>query len=137
MDRASRWLAERPYRATVINVVMLSTLLAMTDSVSLYMVVGGGTALVAAACFLLRAAGLTAGGGTSGNAYGLALIWIPGTLAIALAVVALHLIATEPPSSLGRTLGMFLFAVEAAMLTMAAADLAPGTASHAGREGAA
>lgn len=128
----SDWLETGPHRATIVNVVMLSAILAIADSAALYMLVGGGVVLLAAGHFVLRAVGRTYARRHAMNPYQLALIWIPGGLAICLAVVALGLVTADSASRLAYGLGALLFAVENAMLTLAGAELssepAPATA---------
>jgi hypothetical protein len=132
IERASQWLGARPHRATVINVAMLSAILAMVSSASLYLVVGGGAVMLAGGYVLLRAARRTLATRASLNLYQLALLWMPGILAVCLALVALHLVTTMPVASLAYGLGALLFAAEMVMLVLAGADLSSDPAQIPG-----
>lgn len=102
---------------------MLTAVLVLAGSTALFKVVGGGTIAVAAIYFLFRAARLTISSRSSANIFQTALIWIPGVLAVCLAVIGLYLVTSTEPLSLGYTLGVILFGCELVMLTIAAADL--------------
>ncbi|MBS7538893.1 hypothetical protein [Ancylobacter lacus] len=130
MERISKWLGARPHRPTVINLIMLSALLAIISSASLYGVIGGGAVLLAGSYFLFRVVNRTFASGDAMNFYQIALLWIPGVLAICLALVALLLVITNSAASLAYALGAFLFTAELAMLTLAGADLSPDPAPH-------
>jgi hypothetical protein len=121
----SRWLGERPHRATLVNLLMLSAVLALAGSPGLQQVVGGGAVLAAALHFLWRALGWSLAPGKSATLFEAALAWIPGLLAIALALVGIRLTVDGPGLSLGYALGFVLFTGEIAVLVIAAADLAP------------
>ncbi|UTD27510.1 hypothetical protein [Bradyrhizobium sp. WD16] len=132
LQGVSDWLEAGAHRATIVNVVMLSAILAIADSAALYMMVGGGIVLLAGGRFFLGAVGRTYACRRAMNPYQLALIWIPGGLAVCLAVAALGLVTADSAPRLAYGLGALLFAVENAMLTLAGAELsaepAPGTA---------
>ena len=90
MNALSRWLSAKNYRTTVINILMLTGVLAMAGSAGLFKVVGGGAVALAGAYFLVRAISLTVRSWAGANLYQIALIWIPGILALGLAVVGLY-----------------------------------------------
>lgn len=121
MDRISRWLGAAPHRAGIVNVVMLSAILALAGSDRLYLLVGGGTVALAGGFFAVCALRHSLLG--RADLYRLVLTWIPGVLATALAAAALFLITSRPSGDLGHIVGMVLFVAEAGFLTMAAADL--------------
>jgi hypothetical protein len=123
MPRLSDWMAEAPYRATVLNVLMLSVILAIVGSTTLFAIVGGGALALAALNLVRRATLRTFALGQDLNVYQLALIWIPGALACALAIVGIWMAATTQAGSLPYVLGSMLFAAELAMFTLAGADL--------------
>ncbi|CAH1660756.1 hypothetical protein [Chelatococcus asaccharovorans] len=123
MKTLGQWLSEKSYRSTVVNLVMLTGVLAMSQSSELFMAVGGGAIAIASFYFLLRAIALTARTKRFVNPYQLSLIWIPGLLAIVLAMTGLYLVISAEPFSLGYCLGVILFACELAMLTIAGVDL--------------
>lgn len=102
---------------------MLTGVLAMAGSAGLFKVVGGGAVALAGAYFLVRAISLTVRSWAGANLYQIALIWIPGILALGLAVVGLYLVTSSEPLSLGYVLGLTLFGTEVAMLAIAGADL--------------
>ncbi|WP_395828763.1 hypothetical protein [Elstera sp.] len=123
MKRFSRWLGERPHRATVLNVIMLSVLLALSDSASLYWGVGGIALVLAGGHFLIQAFQATANRHRPRNFFQLALTWVPGVLAILLAIVAITLVSTSDQTSAAYMAGMLLYTVEIAVLALAGADL--------------
>lgn len=123
MDALSRWLSAKNYRTTVVNILMLTAVLAMAGSAGLFKAVGGGAVVIAGAYFLIRAIGLTFRSWAGANFYQIALIWIPGVLAIGLAVAGLSLVTGSEPLSLGYVLGVILFGTEVAMLAIAGGDL--------------
>lgn len=123
LNRAAHWLSEEDYRSTVINILMLTAVLALAGSDTLFQVVGGGAVVIAAVYFLFRALRLTYTAREAANFYQVALIWIPGFLAVCLAATGLYLITVSEPSTLGYVVGVVLFGCEAAMLAMAGADL--------------
>ena len=123
MRRRTDWMAEAPYRATVVNVLMLSVILAVVGSAPLFMVVGGGALALAALNLVRRAALRTLALRQDFNLYQLALIWLPGTLAGALATAGLWMATTSPFGSLPYVLGAVLYAAELTMLILAGADL--------------
>lgn len=102
---------------------MLTGVLAMAGSAGLFKVVGGCAVAIAGAYFLVRAISLTVRSWADANLYQIALIWIPGILALGLAVVGLYLVTSSEPLSLGYVLGLTLFGTEVAMLAIAGADL--------------
>ncbi|MBO9195940.1 hypothetical protein J5277_17695 [Rhizobium sp. 16-449-1b] len=102
---------------------MLTGVLAMSQSAGLFKVVGGGAIGIAAIYFIFRAVNLTGRLWRLTNYYQSALIWIPGLLAICLAVTGLFLAAGNEPLSLAYVLGVVLFGCELAMLTVAGTDL--------------
>lgn len=131
--RIGRWVTERPYRATALNVLGLSLLLAWVGSPSLFAVVGGIVVILGGGQFLYGAVRCSAVAERRGDLYRLSILWLPGLLACVLAVVALALVATEPPGSALHTLGSALFAAESVLLVLVAADRADGSAElHAG-----
>ncbi|WP_139812092.1 hypothetical protein [Ensifer aridi] len=123
MDSLTRWLGARSHRGTVVNIIMLTAILAMADSRALFKVVGGGAAIIAAGNFLFRAVSLTWESRTARGLYHLALIWVPGILASALAVTGLYLTISSEPSSLAYSLGVVLFGAEVSILAITSADL--------------
>jgi hypothetical protein len=123
LDRAARWLSERDYRSAIINVVMLTAVLALAGSGTLFQLVGGGAIIIATLHFLLRAVRLTVNSRGAANFYQVALIWIPGILAVCLAIIGLYFVTVSEPMSLGYLVGVILFGCEAAMLAIAGADL--------------
>lgn len=136
MNRLFDWLKARPHRATVANLTLFAALLAWIGSPVLYGVVGSVAVLLAGGAFLLAAARRTAALWRGTNGYQLALTWIPGVLAIALAAVALGLVTAGAASGVAYAVGAALFGVEIALLALAAADLAPfdGAALAAGND---
>lgn len=123
LNRAAHWLSEKDYRSTIINILMLTGVLALAGSGTLFQVVGGGAIMIAALYFLYRALRLTVSARRTANVFQVALIWIPGILAVCLAAIGLYLVTTSQPSSLGYLVGVVLFGCEAAMLAIAGADL--------------
>lgn len=132
MDRLFKWLTARPHRPTVANLALLAALLAWVGSPILYGVVGSVAVLLAGGAFLRAAARRTAALWRGMNGYQLALTWIPGALAIALAAVALGLVTAGPASGIAHAVGAVLFGVEIVLLAVAAADLAAPPAAGAG-----
>lgn len=123
MPVLSTWLGARPDRATLVNLALLSLILALVGSTSLFIVVGGGIVLAAGVHFVSRAAAWTFAPGHERNALQLALTWAPGILAIALALVGLNLAIASPPTSSTYAWGVALFAVQVGMLLSAGTDL--------------
>lgn len=119
----ANWLEGRPHRATIVNIVMLSVVLTLADSAGLFLLIGGGALGLAGGCFLWRATRRTLANMVTSNVHYLAITWVPGLLALALAGVSLWLITSSPAGSLGYAVGIVLFAVESAMLTLAGSDL--------------
>lgn len=124
MQAISRWLAASPSRPTIINLLMLSAVLAMVGSPELYAAIGGALVLCCGVAFLRRAARLSFARGADHNALQLALIWIPGGLALALTLLALDLVTSPQASMPIYGLGAVLFAAEISLLAAAGYDLA-------------
>lgn len=127
MERILDWLGERRHRATVVNLVMLSAILAVASSAALYRVVGGGALALAALFFLARALRRSVAGRRHTNTHEIVLTWVPGALAIVLALGGLELVTSNAPASLAYGLGAILFTAELAMLALAGADLSGDT----------
>lgn len=125
LSAISRWLGARPHRATIVNLIMLSGVLVLAGSPGLQQIVGGGAVLAAALHFLRRALGWSLAPGKEVTVFEVALAWIPGLLAIGLALVGIRLTLEGPSLSLAYGLGVLLFTAEIAVLIVAAADLAP------------
>lgn len=123
MNVIANWLEERPHRSTVINILMLTGLLFLMKSPYLFTVLGGVMLALAGPYFLLSAFKATRGWEGFPNLYQFALLWVPGTLAVCLAVVALVVIASHDAGSLAYGLSALLFGGEVALLAMAGADL--------------
>lgn len=123
LNKAARWLSEKDYRGTIINILMLTAVLALAGSKILFQVVGGGAVVIATVYFLFRALRLTYTARKAANFYHVALIWIPGILAGCLAATGLYFISVSEPSTLGYAVGVVLFGCETGMLAMAGADL--------------
>ncbi|MCX5581655.1 hypothetical protein [Kaistia terrae] len=122
-DALARWLSEKNYRGIAINFIMLTAVLAVAESAGLFRAVGGAAIGITCIYFLFRAASLTVRSSSITNLYQIALIWIPGVLAICLALTGLYLVTSTEPMTLAYLLGVILFGCELVMLTIAAADL--------------
>lgn len=116
------WLAAKPHRATIVNIVMLTILLALVGNATLFALVGSLTVLVAAAAFLRRAVARTFQPSGGGHAYRLALVWVPGVIAIALSLTALGVITDSTPGGLPQGLAIVLFGFEVIVLAIGGAD---------------
>lgn len=123
MDAFARWLARKPYRATIINIAMLTAVLTLAGSEALFNTVGGGAIAIAGLYFMALAIGVSVRSRASATLYDIALIWLPGLLAICLGTTGLLLATAGQPLSLGHVLGVILFGCEMAMLVIASADL--------------
>jgi len=123
--RLQAWLVARPHRFTILNILMLSAVLAMLRMAPLFSVVGGAMVLLATLYYLVGAGKKTLLSRHDRNFYQLSLIWLPGALAITLAVTGLTLVTADAPSNLSYCLGSMLFAAEVAMLALAGIDLSP------------
>ncbi len=135
MDSLFHWLAGKPYRATILNVFMLTALLVVIASPALFRVVGLPVLLLAAAHFVWRALHATRQRGVRRNLYGLLLTWLPGLLAGAMAFGALHLVAGVVALDWRFLLGALLFGCEIALLLLAADGFAEaGAANRAAAE---
>ena len=122
MGAFSSWLGAKPHRATVVNLLMLTLLLALIGSAALFKLVGGIALLLASLYFLRRALARTLGHGGRRHLYELALLWAPGLIAVALSCVAIWLIETNVPGSLDYDLAIALFGCEIAMLVIGASE---------------
>lgn len=124
MQRLSRWIGARPYRAPIVNICLFCFVLLLAGSNTLYIL--AGTAFLALASLVLvgralRRSVIDSDGGT--HLYQHALIWIPGLLAVALAGLALRLITTHPVGDLAHSVGLILFTFELVMPVLALSDL--------------
>lgn len=107
MQRLSRWIGARPYRAPIVNICLFCFVLLLAGSNTLYIL--AGTAFLALASLVLvgralRRSVIDSDGDT--HLYQHALIWIPGLLAVALAGLALRLITTHPVGDLAHSVGL-------------------------------
>lgn len=123
MDRIETWLAEAPVRATVINAVMLSVILAMLNTPALYTVVGGGTVLLAGAWFTLNALRRSLAQSHTIRLPQLAVIWLPGIVAVGVALVALHLVTSEVSTGVSYGVGAVLFTAQLVALILLASGM--------------
>ncbi|SCZ00883.1 hypothetical protein [Microvirga guangxiensis] len=123
MIAISRWLIEKPYRGTVINIAMLITVLALIGSAGLLRIVGGGAVAIAAAHFFLHAARRAFLSRAAMNLYQALLIWVPGVLAVGLAAASLHVLTSYESNALEYGMGTVLLAWQLAVLTVAGYDL--------------
>lgn len=85
--------------------------------------VGGIALVLAGGYFLVQALHTTVRRRRSKNFFQLALTWVPGVLAILLAIVAITLVSTSDQTSTAYMAGMLLYTVEIAVLALAGADL--------------
>ncbi len=128
MDSLSTWLGAEPHRSTIVNVAMLSVILAMASSPVLLKFVGGSATLLFSLHFLVRAAPRTP---SSNHLYNVALLWVPGALASALAIAGLYLAVSSEALSLTFYVGLALFGVELSFLVIAGSDLRTGSRNAA------
>lgn len=122
METIAGWLGARPYRAAVINALMLAAILIMTGSPLLYAVLGGGAVALGGLTVLVRALARTVSAGGL-NPYRLAVTWVPGVAAAGLSAAALAVLADDGAGFL-RYVAAVVFPIELAMLVVAGADLA-------------
>ncbi len=122
-DAVSRWLAAKPHRVTIINLTMLTAVLALSESAALFKLIGGSAILLAALYFFQRGILLTARRWAETDLYKLLVLWLPGLLAMALAYLGLQLATQPDASALNHGVGVVLFGFQLAMLALAGADL--------------
>ncbi len=120
MDSLLRWLVEKPYRATILNIFLLTLVLTLAASPGLFRVVGLLLVMLATAHFIWRAVRVTRHHRGTSNFYGLMLTWLPGLLACGMALGALHLVAEAAVMDWPFLLGALLFGCEIALLLLAA-----------------
>jgi len=137
MNAMAVWLFERDHRIAGVNLLMLTAILVLANNPTLFQIVGLGVLAATAGRFSARAIRATSRAKAVGDVYQLALLWIPGALAAALAVTGLSLASAHPPMTLGYVLGATLFGIEAAMLWLAGADLDSSLPIAAGTPGVA
>ncbi|MBS0521429.1 MAG: hypothetical protein JSR90_22215 [Proteobacteria bacterium] len=135
MKALLRWLRAKQLRVTVLNVLMLAALLALIGSPVVFAVVGAAT-IALFALHGLTNAGRASLARRSGGSRLLdqLLTWLPGGVALGLAVLGLDLVVGSGEGSPAQRLGLLLFAFELAALAVVTGDLAPST-SKAAREG--
>lgn len=122
MGAIASWLGAKPHRATVVNLLMLTLLLALIGSAALFKLVGGIVLLFAGFYFLRCAFARTLVRGSRRHLYELAQLWAPGLIAVALSCAAILLIETNAPGSLDYDLAIALFGCEIAMLVIGASE---------------
>lgn len=115
----SDWLTAAPYRAVVLNIVMLVLLLTLVDSATLLALIGAVCLAVAGLVGLRGAlrASFRRGAGARA-AFDRVLVWLPGAAALTLGAVGLYLAATAPAGSVLHLAGIALFGFELAMLAL-------------------
>lgn len=122
MSSIAQWFGAKSHRATILNAIMLTVLLALIGNAELFKLVGGITILLAAAHFVWRAAARTFRQSEGGYAYRLTLLWVPGLIAILLSVMALRVITNSEPGSLSDDLAIILFGFEIPVLIIGGSD---------------
>jgi len=108
--------------------MMVTLLLAMVGSAALFKLIGGAVIVLAGLAFLRRALSRTFRQGDAGGLYGLALLWVPGLIAVALSVVSIVVVTANQPGNLAYSLAVVMFGCETAILVMDGLD-ADGLAS--------
>lgn len=131
MKAVSRWFVARPHRATIVNIVMLMILLLMIGSGGLFLLVGGATLALTALSFGAEAVTVTARSWHSATLYAFLLAWVPGILAVGLAVVGMVLIAGSDSGAPRFMLGAVLLGIQLVLVVVATADLSHGVAGAA------
>ncbi|SKA18455.1 hypothetical protein SAMN02745126_04046 [Enhydrobacter aerosaccus] len=119
-----RWLCAEPVRGTVLNVLMLVLLLALVGSPVIFAATGAATVILFALYGLVNAgkAALSRRGRGSRLLEQL-LTWLPGAVALCLAILGLDLVVTSGEGSPLQRLGLLLFAFELVALAVVTADL--------------
>lgn len=133
LSRPGAWLAARPYRLTVVNALLLTAILILLGSADLFRFIGGAAILLCGAVFLFRVVRRTGWAPHGLHPYDLAVLLAPTAIAAALAAGAIALVTTRPPGSFAHTLGLVLFAIEFALLALAASDAEGPALPEAGR----
>jgi len=123
MEKLLEWLAARPYRLTMANIAMLTALLAVMDSHSLVLMLGGVATAAAGIAFFVRVAASGNRTGPAPTLYQALLRWLPGALAAGLAAGSVYLAAGYEVDSLSRFFALLLFAGELTILAIASSDL--------------
>lgn len=135
MKALLRWLRAKQLRVTVLNVLMLAALLALIGSPVVFAVVGAATIALFALHGLMNAGRASLARRSGGSRLlDQLLTWLPGAVALGLAVLGLDLVVGSGEGSPAQQLGLLLFAFELAALAVVTGDLAP-SASKAAREG--
>ncbi|MFO1058887.1 MAG: hypothetical protein U1E53_18210 [Dongiaceae bacterium] len=116
MGALTSWIGAKPHRATVLNILMLTLLLALVGSVALFGLVGRIVLLIAGLHFLWRALARTWDCRSWRHPFEFALLWVPGLIAIALSATAILLLGRSAPGSLQYAVAFALFGCEVAIL---------------------
>jgi len=132
MSRYSELLRRSPHRATIINAILLSLLMLMINDAAVQWLIGVVVLALAGLWILRRALVRTLSAAVAGDSYHLILTWVPGLLAVSLALLGLHLMVTDAGATPNLWLGWILFTVELVMLVVIGADLSPSNKSSFG-----
>ncbi len=122
LSRLGAWLAARPDRLAVVNALLLTAILILLGSADLFRFVGGAAVLLCAAVVLFRAVRRLERTPLDLHPYDIAVLLAPPAIAAALAALAIILVVGHAPGSFAHTLGLVLFAIEFALLALAASD---------------
>jgi hypothetical protein len=126
MTRLAEWLGERPYRSAALNILMLTTLLALIGQPQLFLMIGTITIAVLALTGLRGTLARFRQSSIAVHPYELTFLWAPGAMAIIFAALGLWLILTSEAGSALYLLGTIFFGFEVWLLVLLGADLRAG-----------
>lgn len=117
------WLESKPHRFAMANISMLTLLLGMMGSDTLFMLIGGISLLLAGSHCIVHALILTYKNGKDIHPFQFSLIWAPGGIALLLASGGIYLATQYDPGTLFYVIGCALFGFEVAMLAILGEEL--------------
>lgn len=123
LDRFWSRLEERPYRFTVLNISMLTLLLTMMGSKTLFIAIGGLSLIIAGLYCVIHAALLTWNNWKDVHPYQMALIWAPGGIALLLSGAGIYLATQHDVGTALYIAGCIMFGFEVAVLAVLGAEL--------------
>ena len=124
MSLFAKWLEDKPYRFSILNIIGLTILLTLAESIQLFLYVGGVTAGLVAIYSIFHALNLTIRHKIAYHPYHLALLWLPGAVAVLLTAASLYLIArANVTDSLAFFFGAALYGFQVSMLVILGAEL--------------
>lgn len=123
--KALLWLRANPTRGEVLNVLMLVLLLVVIETPAVLEIAGSAVIATFALLGLKNASQMAMAERRRGvRLLDQLLTWLPGAVALCLAIVGLHLVIADGENSAAGRLGVLLFAFELVVLAVVTGDLA-------------